>query len=93
MNVEILSSEPILFIQTYYPKCIGFQVTEDQVKIIGVYLRKEAYSNLLHLYGIKFLLALIKFYEYNEQYEKCKDIVDVIKFTNFQHKLNFPTSL
>lgn len=70
------------WVKENHPDTIRFQLDPSVMKSIAVNVEVNRFKTIMYLYGYKFVLALLKYFEKTEQYEKCGYLVKGIQAHN-----------
>lgn len=66
-------------------------ITEKMVRHLALAVEFQNWDTVLYVYGLDFLLAILDFYEVNEDFERCNNVVAAIKAYNDMMGDNLPT--
>lgn len=64
----------------------------DTVLIYNRIISGKPYSSSLKLYSKKYMINVVKLLEEDEEYEKCKILLEYIN-NRFDHELNYKTPI
>lgn len=78
--------------EAYRYKQIKRVMTYDNVRQASLYLDTHDYFILQLLFGHAFMIGILKYYEENEQYERCQKIKEAIEKINAITKQEFATN-
>lgn len=85
------TEEMVDWVEENHPESIRFQLDPATMKSIAVNSEANGFKTIMYLFGYKFVLSLLKYYEQTEQYEKCGYIVKGIEAHNKVIKNQIPT--
>ena len=57
-------------------------ITKDEINDVIYYCSKNWYLQILKEFGIVFVLIVLEYYKYHEEYLVCNEIVNTIKGSN-----------
>lgn len=87
------AQELINFILLKYNDVLDTTIHKDDIKLINFYINIHGFTTLMSAYGYRFLLAVLKYFEFIEDYEVCKIIINQINIHNIQTQDCIPTNL
>lgn len=84
------------WIKWYYPKAVKFEADYSTIEVIEQYIKintPEHYGTLMHLYGVLYLLGLIKYYSSKEKYEVAASMLKAIEMHNEKYSQSLPLDI
>lgn len=79
-----------------YPKAVKFEPYIEDMKSIDFYItynQPDTYGTLMYLYGILYILGLIKYFASQERYEICEQMRKAIEIHNNRYGQSLPTDI
>lgn len=84
------------WVKENHPYAIKFNPDYSVRKSIELYItidESKGYQTIVVMYGILFVLAMLEYYKFIEDYAKCRTITDSIKECSKLYRFKFPTSM